>query len=160
MHLAFCLFHHALANANANAHVANAHVQPITSWHARYQAWRLQLLAEKGTYYPSKVSSKRGGMYFLYIAKGSLAHPQESDLHIKYAGKADKSLKERLDNHGHGMTHTPFISTVVISMLQQAYASVCAALLQLNRTMLQCCGLACISKHATNEMMLVCCWST
>ncbi len=65
----------------------------------------LQLLAEKGTYYRANASSKVGGMYFLHIAKGNVTNPQESDLHIKYAGKADKSLKDRLDNHGHGMAH-------------------------------------------------------
>ena len=64
----------------------------------------VQLLAEKGRYHPASVSSKVGGMYFLYVAKAGLKDPKEADLVVKYAGKADKSLKDRLDNHGHGMT--------------------------------------------------------
>ena len=63
----------------------------------------LQLLAEKGKYHPANVSSKVGGMYFLYVAKADLKDPKEADLIVKYAGKADKSLKDRLDDHGHGM---------------------------------------------------------
>lgn len=41
-------------------------------------------------------------MYFLYVAKGNVKSPKEHELVLKYAGKADKSLKDRLDAHGRG----------------------------------------------------------
>lgn len=64
----------------------------------------MQLLADKGGYHRAAAISNVEGVYLLYAAKASIKDPKEADLSLKYVGKADKSIKSRLDDHGHGMT--------------------------------------------------------
>ena len=110
----------------------------------------MQFLTDKGGYDRAPATSNsqvEGILHFLYVAKASIKDPKEADLRLKYVGKADNSIKSRLDAHGHGMVQPSYEYPPLSSVARNYHRSNKCAL---NASM------PCLLMHCIHHMGGVC----